>query len=80
MVSPAVSDVAPYIDPRPHCKISIFNEEYTALIDTGAVVSCIGDKVSQICRQANLEPEVCLANGQTVNILTAYAIPIKIGP
>lgn len=70
---------------QPHVVISIGNESVTALIDTGAVRSYIGDRVVELCKtykfpQATASTHLArMANGEITEIKESYQINFRIG-
>jgi hypothetical protein len=71
-------------DHRPHVTVQIRGESYTALVDTGATVSFIGDYLRDKCYR-HLRPvtpniqSARMANGQVEAITEAYWISPTIG-
>jgi hypothetical protein len=71
-------------DHRPHVTVQIRGESYTALVDTGATVSFIGDYLRDKCYR-HLRPvtptvqSARMANGQVEAITEAYWISLTMG-
>jgi predicted aspartyl protease len=71
-------------DHRPHVTTQILGEWYSALVDTGAAGSFIGDSLRDKCYR-HLRPvtptiqSARMANGQVDTITEAYWISLKIG-
>lgn len=70
---------------RPHVVISHRGLPYTALIDTGAVKSYIGDRIADRCHTDGVEllrspvSLAKMANGDLINIPGAYVIDFTLG-
>ncbi|KAJ8942996.1 hypothetical protein NQ314_009845, partial [Rhamnusium bicolor] len=72
-------------DNRPHVKVQMFGRTFSALVDTGAVRSYLGDRIKEVCDQLHIAaddvtvPAAQLANGRLATVTRAYRIDFLIG-
>ncbi|KAJ8930356.1 hypothetical protein NQ314_016853, partial [Rhamnusium bicolor] len=72
-------------DNRPHVKVQMFGRTFSALVDTGAVRSYLGDRIKEVCDQLHIAaddvtvPTAQLANGRLATVTRAYRIDFLIG-
>lgn len=68
-------------DKRPLIKIKIYNDEYQALLDTGASISVLGSGTEHLWHQSNSvskqKVDLKMPNGETVKQQAVKSIPIK---
>jgi Retroviral aspartyl protease. len=71
-------------DNRPHIQVKIKNKYFSALVDTGALLSYISNKVADYCKDLNMPfqevetPTTVLANGQPVTVRGGYHLEFLI--
>lgn len=70
-----------HLDERPYVKVSIFNKTYTALIDTGAMLTFISDDVANHLKRNNVQStdpkiKVHLANRSLAVVKDSYKFPM----
>ncbi|KAJ8967492.1 hypothetical protein NQ314_002807 [Rhamnusium bicolor] len=81
----SVDTAAARPDNRPHVKVQIFGRTFSALVDTGAVLSYLGDRIKEVCDQLHIAaddvtvPAAQLADGRLATITRAYRIDFLIG-
>ena len=70
------------IDTRPHIKVKIFDDEYQALLDTGATISVFGSGSDSLWNKASnfassKQINIKMPNGEVVSNQQTKIIPIK---
>ncbi|KAJ8972286.1 hypothetical protein NQ314_000244 [Rhamnusium bicolor] len=50
----SVDTTAVRLDNRPHVKVQMFGRTFSALVDTGAVRSYLGDRIKEVCDQLHI--------------------------
>lgn len=72
-------------DSRPHVSVWLYGRKFSALINTSATLSYVGDQVKDLCSQWGLTwnrvkaPTVQRANGSQATITRAYELELTIG-